>query len=118
MAGISDYIMRQLMAGQRQQAEAESVAREANGPAVQDQLEQGQPVPPDQAASQQVDPRIDYIAKRLAMVEGRPEEKYQIFVSVLPQIIEAFTAQMQGGAGPEQGGGTSQYEVGGNVAGR
>ena len=118
MAGISDYIMRQLMAGQKQQAEASSVAREANGPAVQDQLERGQPVPPDQAASQQIDPRIDYIAKRLAMVEGRPEEKYQIFISVLPQIIDAFTAQMQGGAGPEQGGGAPQYDVSGNMAGR
>lgn len=87
MAGIQDYIVRRLLAGQQGEAQ-----REAPQPPARVQTANAQMAAPEQAAGQGVDPRVDFIAKKLALIEGAPEEKYQIFVQILPQIVEALGA--------------------------
>jgi len=109
MAGISDFIMKKLL----------GEAQASQSPATP----QGQPSeqmapPPNQGAQpsagpgpgSDVDPLVDDIAKKLATLEGSPEQKYQIFVQLVPQIAQAFLTRMQQGQGqgaaqPPQGGG-------------
>lgn len=52
---------------------------------AQEGVQQGQ----EQGLSK-LDPRIDMIAKKMALLKGKPEEKYSIFVQILPQLLEQF----------------------------
>ena len=38
----------------------------------------------------QVDPKMDMVAKKMALLKGSPEEKYMIFIHLLPQLLEEF----------------------------
>lgn len=53
-----------------------------------------------------VDPQLDVIAKKMALLKGKPEDKYQIFVQLLPQILQSFGAPQEG-AGPTD----QNYEI-------
>jgi hypothetical protein len=53
----------------------------------------------------QVDPQIDMIAKKMALLKGKPEDKYKIFIQLLPQILEAF------GSKNAEGSSLDNYEV-------
>jgi len=66
----------------------------------------------------EVDPLIDTVARKMAVFEGSPEEKYSIFVQLFPMLMNAMAeraAQGQQGGGPVPG--VEGYEVSGNVGG-
>jgi hypothetical protein len=108
MAGkISDFIIQKLMASEQQPHQSqelpspEAVAGSAPGPAAT--------MPPPQGGGQGgVDPMVDDIAKKLATMEGSPDQKYQILVQLVPQIAQAFMMRMQQ---EQQGGQGSGYDV-------
>jgi hypothetical protein len=112
MAGkISDFIIQKLMASEQKPQQSqeipspEATAGTAPGPS------QGQPamMPPPQGGGQGgVDPLTDEIAKKLAILEGDPAQKYQILVQLIPQIAEAFMMRAQQ---EQQGGQGSGYDV-------
>jgi hypothetical protein len=114
MAGkISDFIIQKLMASEQPQQQPQGIPpREAAQAAPASPQSQGQPatMPPPQGGGQGgVDPMVDDIAKKLATLEGSPDQKYQIFVQLVPQIVQAFMMRMQQEQQGGQGGG--QYDV-------
>jgi hypothetical protein len=66
---------------------------------------------PGGPGGQQIDPKVDFIAKKLATLTGSPEEKYGILVQLIPQIVDAFGPQQDQGQPPPGAG----YDVSGQV---
>lgn len=57
---------------------------------MQEQMGGGAPGAEASVGPSPVNPDIDNIAKKMALLKGKPEEKYQIFINLLPQILQAF----------------------------
>ena len=115
MAGkISDFIIQKLMASEQPQQQPQGIPpQEAAG--VAPGPSQGGPamMPQPQGGGQGgVDPMVDEIAKKLATLEGSPEQKYNIFVQLVPQIVEAFMMRMQQEQQGDQGGGGYTVQTG------
>ncbi len=105
-----DYITQQLQADAGQQG-----AMQQGVPSYPPQeMGAGAPGPGPQPGQGQVDPRLDYIAKQLATLQGSPQEKYAIFVNLIPQLIEMFAG---GGGQPQGTPGTGQAPPGGEYMG-
>jgi len=95
---------------------------------IESQGGQGGPAAPDIRAAMAdgggpaVDPMVDFIAKKLAMLDGSPEQKYQILVQILPQIADAFLMRAQQAAAAGPGGSAPsaappQYGITSNMGG-
>ncbi len=129
MAGrISDLIIKKLIESQGGQGgpaapDIRAAMADGGGPA----MAQTGVSPADQAqidgpAGEQVDPMVDFIAKKLAMLDGSPEQKYQILVQILPQIADAFLMRAQQAAAAGPGGSAPsaappQYDITSNMGG-
>lgn len=102
MGKIADYIAAQM--GQGQVAQGQGAQVQAS------RQEMAQGAGPQQGA--EVDPLIDTVARKLAVLEGSPEEKYAIFVQLFPMLMNAMAERaVQGGQVAPDGG----YDVSGSL---
>jgi hypothetical protein len=67
-----------------------NVTKEIMQRMLMEQAQGGQGGPPQQ---EQVDPKLDMIAKKMALLKGKPEDKYMIFIKLLPRLLEEFRTQ-------------------------
>ena len=67
-----------------------------------EQAQQGGPMQ-EQQQGPQIDPQLDMIAKKMALLKGKPEDKYKIFIQLLPQLLQQFGTPEAQGADPREG---------------
>mgnify|MGYP001192684078 FL=1 len=134
MGRVSDYIIQKLLSEGQKSRNSESVIppgyaqqqgqQYSPGPSQEELMQlaaaqggnAGNAAQGGAATPQGTDPRVDFIAKKLALIEGSPADKYQIFIQLLPQIAEILGA-VAAGAAPAQEMQGSPYEVSGNILG-
>lgn len=126
MSRVSDFIIQKLLSEGQKSGPAErfpspgAVQQQGPGPSQEEMMQlaaaqggQGGMMPGGPEAGG-VDPKIDFVAKKLAMLEGSPEEKYQILMQILPQIAAVLGPGMAEAAqGPPPG--QDQYDVSGQM---
>lgn len=109
MAGISDYIMMKLLNEKREVQKPERAPEEIQNEQVSPEGPPGPAGPVIMPAQgSQLDPRIDFVAKKFATIGGSPAEKYEVFIQLIPQLLDAFSQPPQASPGPEPGAG---YDV-------
>jgi len=134
MGRVSDYIIQKLLSEGQKSRNSEGVIspgyaqqqgqQYSPGPSQEELMQfaaaqggnAGNTAQGGAATPQGIDPRVDFIAKKLALIEGSPADKYQIFIQLLPQIAEILGA-VAAGAAPAQEMQRSPYEVSGNISG-
>jgi hypothetical protein len=83
-----------------------NVTKEIMQRMLMEQAQQGMAQNGQQPQGQQVDPQLDMIAKKMALLKGKPEDKYMIFIKLLPQLLKEFSTSKAGeaeGADPREG---------------
>jgi hypothetical protein len=87
---------------------ATNITKEIMQRMLMEQAQQGQGGPmQEQQQGPQIDPQLDMIAKKMALLKGNPEDKYKIFIQLLPQLLQQFGGMQEEGGGqampPPQG---------------